>query len=113
MEIDDWNEIEEKLINGGFSSKDWFELGKNLKISYPKLKTIEGDYPKVDRCLTECLVVWLQTNKATYNGLVDALTKMSMKAVANYITTSSKCIITLMSLQLYFIIALSTEKPCK
>lgn len=103
MKITDLNEIEEKLINGGFLSKDWFELGKKLDIVYYKLSAIQENYPqKVDRCLTECLVVWLQTNEATYNGLVDALTKMDMKAVADYVITSSKCIIALMSLQLHF-----------
>ena len=58
------------------------------------LKTIE-DYPRdSDRCLRECLSLWLQTDdKATWTKLVDALYEIEEKSVAAYVNLSKNCII--------------------
>ena len=53
---------------------DWFNLGVALGLSYSTLKTIESDYPRAPRCLTEMLIAWLQnSSQPTWRGLVLAL----------------------------------------
>ena len=78
------------LEKSGFTTSNWLRLGLQLTIKINGLKNIEHDYPQnVDRCLDECLLKWLETGKATYNGLADALEEMGDKAAANYIRTNN------------------------
>ena len=86
---------EKKLMNiidaldeGGFTTANWRRLGLRLGLRHDDLKTIETDYNKVDRCLEECLVLWLKTGEATYTGLAEALKKMKENAAADHIRTS-------------------------
>ena len=79
-------EIVKALEKSNFSEAKWFSLGLKLDISHNKLKTIETNYPRdVQRCLTECLAKWLESGKATYTGLVNALKNMGENAVAQNI----------------------------
>ena len=80
------NEIVNTLERSNFSTDKWFSLGLKLDVSYIDLKIIEKDYPRdAQRCLTECLAKWLQSDKATYTGLVNALKNMGENAVAQNI----------------------------
>ena len=86
MGIGDLKEIVKALEKSNFSKAEWFHFGLKLGMSYNDLKTIETNYPRdAQRCLTECLAKWLQSGKATYTGLVDALKNMRENAVANNI----------------------------
>ena len=72
------NDLEKKVLyvlkRSNFSTDKWFDLGLKLGISYNDLKTIETNYPReAQRCLIDCLAKWLQSGKATYTGLVNAL----------------------------------------
>ena len=82
-------DIIDALNEGGFTTPEWYSLGLRLRISHDDLRTIETDYNKVDRCLTECLGKWLSTGKATYAGLAEALEKMGEHAAADHI---SECV---------------------
>ena len=74
------------LRRSNFSTDKWFDLGLKLGISYIDLKTIETNYPRdAQRCHTECLAKWLQSGKATYTGLVNALKNMGENLVAKNI----------------------------
>ena len=90
LKISDLNDVQKTLLDGKFISNNWFDLGMELDIIYPTLKEIERDYQQhgVRRCLTECLAKWLQANKATYKGLVDALKTMRQNEVADSIISS-------------------------
>ena len=79
-------DIIDALEDGGFTTSKWRRLGLRLSISHDDLTVIETNYSKdVVRCLEECLVKWLKTGKATYNGLAEALKKMKEDAAANHI----------------------------
>ena len=75
LTVENLREIQKILNDGYFPSSKWYDLGLSLDLLDPKLKTIEKDYPRdSDRCLRECLSLWLQTDdKATWTKLVDAL----------------------------------------
>ena len=80
-------DITDALEEGGFTTSGWRKLGLRLRIKNDDLKIIETNYPKdVVRCLEECLVKWLKTGKATYNGLAEALKKMKEYAAADHIS---------------------------
>ena len=84
-------DIIDALEEGGFTTSEWHRLGLHLRIKNNDLKIIETNYPKdVVRCLEECLVKWLKTDKATYTGLAEALKKMGEGAAANHIR--EKCV---------------------
>ena len=84
-------DIIDALEKGGFASTGWRRLGLQLKIKNNDLRIIETNNPKdVVRCLEECLVQWLITGKATYNGLAEALKKMGEGAAADHII--SECV---------------------
>ena len=86
---DDLTHIINALKKGGFTTTDWHSLGLQLTIKYDDLNNIEHNYPQnVERCLTECIVKWLEMGKATYTGLAKALKKMENKAAADHIRTS-------------------------
>ena len=95
MTVANLREIQKILNNGHFPSSKWYDLGLSLGLLNPKLKTIEEDYPRdSDRCLRECLSLWLQTDdKATWTKLVDALYEMEENSVATYVNSSKNCII--------------------
>ena len=86
---DDLMDIIDALKEGAFTTSDWYSLGLRLKIRNDDLKTIETDYNKVNRCLTECIVKWIKMGKATYTGLAGALEKMGEDAAANHIRTNN------------------------
>ena len=80
-------DITDALEEGGFTTSGWRNLGLRLRIKNDDLKIIETNYPNnVVRCLEECLVKWLKTGKATYNGLAEALKKMKEYAAADHIS---------------------------
>ena len=84
-------DIIDVLEEGCFTTSKWRKLGLRLRIKNDDLKVIETNYPKdVVRCLEECLVKWLRTGKATYNGLAEALKKMNEDAAADHII--SECV---------------------
>ena len=86
MGINDLNEIVNALGKGKFSADKWFSLGVQLDILHNDLKTVEMNYPRdAQRCLTECLAKWLQSGKATYTGLVNALSNIDENLVAKRI----------------------------
>ena len=95
MTVENLKEIQKILNDGHFSSSKWYDLGLSLGLLDPKLKTIEKDYPSdSDRCLRECLSLWLQTDdKATWTKLVGALYEIEEKAVAAYVNSSKNSII--------------------
>ena len=88
-------EIQNILNDGHFPSSKWYDLGLSLGLLDPKLKTIKEDYPRdSDRCLRECLLLWLQTDdKATWTKLVGALYEIEEKSVAAYVNLSKNSII--------------------
>ena len=84
--INDLNKIVNALERSNFSADKWFILGLQLDVLHNDLKTIEMNYPRdAQRCLTECLAKWLQSSKATYTGLVNALKNMGENLVAKNI----------------------------
>ena len=86
LDVNYLNEIVNALGKSKFSADKWFSLGVQLDISHNDLKTIEMNYPRdAQRCLTECLAKWLQSGKATYTGLANALKNMGENAVAQNI----------------------------
>ena len=95
MTVANLREIQNILNDGHFPSSKWYDLGLSLGLLDPKLKTIEGDYPRdSDRCLRECLLLWLQTDdKATWTKLVVALYEIEEKSVATYVNSSKNSII--------------------
>ena len=91
LKISDLAYVQETFLDGNnFPNTDWFDFGMKLGITHPTLKEIEQDFQLkgARRCLTECLAKWLQTNEATYKGLVDALRKMGQNAVVDSINSS-------------------------
>ena len=88
-------EVRKILNDGHFPSSKWYDLGLSLGLLDPKLKTIKEDYPRdSDRCLRECLLLWLQTDdKATWTKLVDALYEIEENSVAAYVNSSKNSII--------------------
>ena len=86
MGIDDLNDIVNALERSNFSANKWFSLGLKLDVSHNDLETFEMNYPRdAQRCLTKCLAKWLQSGKATYTGLVNALKNMGENLVAKNI----------------------------
>ena len=84
-------DITDALEEGGFTTTNWRRLGLRLTIRNDDLKTIEYDHRNdAVRCLEECLLKWLATGKATYNGLAEALKKMGEGAAADHII--SECV---------------------
>ena len=90
LNMDNLIDIIDALEEGGFTTSEWRRLGLRLRIKNDDLKIIETNNPKdVARCLEECLVKWLKTGKATYNGLAEALKKMGEGAAADHISSCS------------------------
>ena len=81
-------DIIDALEEGGFTTSKWCKLGLRLRIKNDDLTIIEHNYPKdVARCLEECLVKWLKTDKATYTALAEALMEMGEGAAADHISS--------------------------
>ena len=55
----------------------WKKLGLYLDITFSKLKVIEADHDKVDDRIMTMLDLWLRTNTATKQGLIDALREIA------------------------------------
>lgn len=52
----------------------WYDIGLELKVPQPTLKSIESKYGEDKICLREVVAVWLKTSDhATWESLVDAL----------------------------------------
>ena len=52
----------------------WYDIGLELKVPEPTLKSIESKYVDDKTCLREVISVWLRTgDNATWESLVDAL----------------------------------------
>ena len=87
---DDLVDIMDALEEGGFATANWRSLGLRFRIKNNDLNVIEHNHSKnVVRCLHECLVQWLKTGEARYNGLARALDKIGEGAAANHIRTTN------------------------
>ena len=65
----------------------WFFLGLGLGLNPDHLKKFESDRSgnNVEKCLSDLLVFWLNSGKATVEVLVDALFKVSLRVLAEKI----------------------------
>ena len=75
-----------------FNGANWFELGLNLKLSYPDLASIRAKWPNdSSHCLLECLSLWLMSvGTRTWETLAIALERMHENATAQHIRKTCK-----------------------
>ena len=85
--------VRDALKESHFIDANWFDLGEELNLPYPQLKTIEDTYVNnPSRCLRECLGLWLTSaNNRTWESLASALERMNQNPAATHIRES--CII--------------------
>lgn len=90
------NDVEEILVYCNFNKGEWLKLGLKLALSLTTLKTIEADYKRdgVERCLLECLHIWLskadKVEQPSWRSLACALRVMGHVAVAEGVLKASK-----------------------
>ena len=100
LKTSDLNEILADLEKGLFPSCSWKDLGRNLGLNYDTtLRSIESNSSKVENCLTECIVKWLQRadgvdakGRPTWTTLVKALEQCGSKPTAEHISKKISCI---------------------
>ena len=65
---------------------DWYSLGLYLEIPESELKTIEANYPKVERRNQEVCATFIRSNpKASWKLIIQALNKMDENCLAGEI----------------------------
>ena len=89
------DEVVNALKSNNFSKAKWDRLGLSLGLYMPTLKDIESQYRgDVDRCLMECLTLWLQKkDKArppSWILLASALYQIDEKPISEKIIEISK-----------------------
>ena len=67
---------------------DWIPLGLHLGIKLPELKTIEANYPTLQRRRIELFEKWQKNVTPTWSAivLVQALVKIGMRRLASELT---------------------------
>ena len=92
LDISHMKLVRDALKESHFIDADWFDLGEELKLPYPQLKTIEDTYVNnPSRCLRECLSLWLTSaNNRTWESLASALERMNQKPAATLIRNTCK-----------------------
>ena len=65
---------------------DWIPLGLHLGIKLPELKTIEANYPTLERRRIELFEKWQKNVTPTWSAIVQALVKIGMKRLASELT---------------------------
>ena len=92
LDINHLRLVRDALKESHFIDANWFDLGLELNLSYPKLKTIEDTYVNnPSRCLRECLSLWFTSaNNRTWESLASALERMNQKPTAILIRNTCK-----------------------
>ena len=65
---------------------DWIHLGLHLGIKLPELKTIEANYPTLQRRRIELFEKWQKNVTPTWSAIVQALVKTGMRRLASELT---------------------------
>ena len=65
---------------------DWISLGLHLGIKLPELKTIEENYPTLQRRRIEMFEKWQKNVTPTWSAIVQALVKIGMRRLASELT---------------------------
>ena len=65
---------------------DWISLGLHLGIKLPELKTIEENYPTLQRRRIELFEKWQKNVTPTWSAIVQALVKIGMRRLASELT---------------------------
>ena len=65
---------------------DWIPLGLHLGIKLPELKTIEANYPTLQRRRIELFEKWQKNVTPTWSAIVQALVKTGMRRLASELT---------------------------
>ena len=62
---------------------DWIPLGLYLGIKLPELKTIEANYPTLQRRRLEMFKKWQKSVTPTWSAVVQALVEIGMRRLAS------------------------------
>ena len=62
---------------------DWIPLGLYLGIKLPELKTIEANYPTLQRGRLEMFEKWQKSVTPTWSAVVQALVEIGMRRLAS------------------------------
>ena len=65
---------------------NWIPLGLHLGIKLSELKTIEANYPTLQRCRIELFEKWQKNVTPTWSAIVQALVKIGMRRLASELT---------------------------
>ena len=90
LDISHLNLINDILRDSSFDETKWSDLGLSLNLHQNKIKAIEENQPNHHKKLLECLSLWLESQDALPQFLVDALKDNNETTAAENIYKISK-----------------------